>query len=456
MRRLALRSVRSLLGIALAALPLLPPATASAGGAEPVTIATTLDRRYVLRGGDGTVRMEVVLRGHATGAAGAALPVDLVVVLDVSGSMAGDKLAHAKAALRALASWLGPQDRLAILPYSDRAWTALAPAFETPTAASQREAVIDALRAGGSTHMSAGLDLGLATLGASAGRDRIARMVIVSDGLANRGDTRLAGLGARARAARVGGATLSAVGVGLHFNEVLLTTLADEGAGQYHYVEDPEGLEARFGREFTAARTNVARGIELHVRPAPGVRLLDAAGYPLEARGDAFVIYPGPLYAGQERRFWLTFRVSTTGDAPCDVSDVELHYRHEGGRGRLVPPPIGKVWPTPDREVFERGLAPEAWARGVASQVYGKLLEDVASDLRERKPDAAAARLERFRAEYLELAERTRNPRLAETAEHLRDLEAAVAAAQRGEWSEVEKAGMVKRYIDTGRLTKGR
>ncbi|NNL64744.1 MAG: hypothetical protein HKP30_00745, partial [Myxococcales bacterium] len=73
-----------------------------------------------------------------------------------------------------------------------------------------------------------------------------------------------------------------------------------------------------------------------------------------------------------------------------------------------------------------------------------------------REPDTAAARLARFRAQYLDLAERTGNPRLAETAARLRKLEAAVAAAQRGEWSEAEKAGMVKRYIDTGRLTKGR
>ena len=456
MQRFALRSVRSLLGIALAVLPLLPLATASARVADPVTIGTTLDRRHVLRGGDGTVRMEVVLRGHASGAAAALLPVDLVVVLDVSGSMAGDKLAHAKAALRALTSWLGPQDRLAILPYSDEAWPALTPSFGSRAAASQRESVIDALRAGGSTHMSAGLDLGLATLGARPGRARIARMVIVSDGLANRGDTTLAGLGGRARAARLGGAALSAVGVGRHFNEVLLTTLADEGAGQYHYVEDPEGLEVRFGQEFAAARANVARGIALHVRPAPGATLLDAAGYPIEARGDALVIHPGPLYAGQERRFWLTFRVPTEGEAPCAVSDLEVRYQHEGGPRRLTPQPSGNVWPTPDRELFERGLAPEAWARGVASQVYGKLLEDVASDLREREPDAAAARLERFRTEYLDRAERTGNPRLAGTAERLREIEAAVAAAQRGEWSEAEKAGMVKRYIDTGRLTKGR
>lgn len=442
--------------LALAAPWLLASAPARALAGEPVTIETTLDRRHVLRGGDGTVRMEVVLRGHATGAAQVGLPVDLVVVLDVSGSMHGEKLAHAKAALRALASWLQPQDRLAIVPYSDQAWTAFASASGTSETASRREAVIDALRAGGSTHMSAGLDLGLATLGASRGRERIARMVIVSDGLANRGDTTLSGLGGRARAARLAGASLSAVGVGLHFNEVLLTTLADEGAGQYHYVEQPEGLEARFGREFASARANVARSVELHVRPAPGAKLVDAAGYPIEARGDALVIHPGPLYAGQERRFWLTFRVPTTDEAPCDLGDLELRYQREGGSGRVAPPPTGRVHPTSDPAVFESGLARETWARGVASEVYGRLLEDVAADLREREADAAASRLRAFRERYLDLAERTGNEGLDDTAERLRELEQDVAAAQRGDWSPAERAGRVKRFIDAGRLMKGR
>jgi Ca-activated chloride channel family protein len=410
----------------------------------------------VLRGGDGTVRMEVVLRGHGRGAAEAGLPVDLVVVLDVSGSMAGEKLVHAKAALRALASWLRPQDRLAIVAYHALAWTALPLTHGTPQAAARRESVIEGLRARGGTHLSAGLDLGLSILRQRGTEERIARLVVVSDGLANIGDTTLEGLGGRARAARLGGATVSAVGVGLHFNEVVLTALADEGAGQFHYVQHPEGLEQRFGREFTSARANVARAIELHVRPAPGARLVDAAGYPIEARGDTLVIHPGPLHAGQERRFWLTFEVPTANDAPCDVGALELRYRHRGGLGRLAPPPAGRVHPTSNPAVFEDGLSPEAWARGVASQVYGQLLEDVASDLREREPDDAAARLERFRERYLDLAQRAGNPRLDATAERLRELEREVDAARRGDASPAEEAGRVKRFIDAGRLTRGR
>ncbi len=440
--------------LALAATLLL--STLPALARPDVSLETRLDRTHVLRGADRVARMEVVIRGGQAGAT--AQPVDLVVLMDVSGSMTGEKLSHAKAALRALASWVGPRDRLALLPYNGRAWTALAPSHGTRANARHREAVIDGLRAGGSTRISAALDLGVETVREVQWGERVARLVIVSDGLANQGDTSLLGLGRRARASRLAGANLSAVGVGLHFNEALLATLADEGAGQFHYVEDPEGLEERFASEFRAARRNVARAVSLRVKPTRGVRLLDAAGYPIDADGDTLVIHPGPLASGQERRFWLTFQAPAGVAGPFALAELRLRYRDpQGGDDREVRAPESRrLRSTPDPSVFESGLDREAWARGVASQVYGQLLEDVAHDLRSRDAERAARRIEDFEERYLARAERLGIQGLAEVGQRLQVLRDEVAAARRGEWSAEDHSRGPKRYIDRGRLTRGR
>src|SRR6185436_1731196 len=98
--------------------------TAPSGG--PVSFGGTLDRSSVLVGGDGLARMELVIAAPAQPAVvGERKPTDLMIVLDRSGSMSGDKIEQARAAVLQLVAQLGPQDRFALVTYSDSAQVAL-------------------------------------------------------------------------------------------------------------------------------------------------------------------------------------------------------------------------------------------------------------------------------------------------------------------------------------------
>jgi hypothetical protein len=87
-----------------------------APGGGTIGFSGGLDKTAVLAGGDGLVRIELAIRGDAS-AAGTVdrMPSDLVVVLDQSGSMAGEKILHARAAIRRLISALEPEDRFALV-----------------------------------------------------------------------------------------------------------------------------------------------------------------------------------------------------------------------------------------------------------------------------------------------------------------------------------------------------
>jgi Ca-activated chloride channel family protein len=76
----------------------------------------------VLRGTEGIARLELTIRGDAakTGAA-ARVPTDLVVMFDRSGSMSGDPIEFARAAVRELVAQLGPEDRFALVSYASEA-----------------------------------------------------------------------------------------------------------------------------------------------------------------------------------------------------------------------------------------------------------------------------------------------------------------------------------------------
>src|SRR5262249_53001446 len=84
----------------------------SAPANGPVTFTGTLDRTAVLHGTDGLVRMELAIgTTQPSGKPAARMPTDLMVILDRSGSMGGEKIEQARAAIRALVAQLDPQDR---------------------------------------------------------------------------------------------------------------------------------------------------------------------------------------------------------------------------------------------------------------------------------------------------------------------------------------------------------
>ena len=269
--------------------------------------------------------------------------------------MGGDKIEHARAAVRELLAQLGAAGSLRAGHLLGRGAPhhSAVPLSTTRTRAAWRATVAE-IQADGGTNMSSGLDLGLDLVERGRADGRVPHVILISDGLANQGDASPEGLTRRARRAAQGEFMLSTVGVGTDFNEYLMTALADAGTGNYYYVQDPRDLAGVFAREFDAARTTVASGLAVQIEPGPGVRVVDAAGYPLEATGDGVVFRPGSLFAGQERRIWVTLAVpqnmpsaSTTSGASrsptanrttaprCASADVAAH-RLRARRGRVL------------------------------------------------------------------------------------------------------------------------
>ena len=177
------------------------PVQFSAPTSGSVTFSGTLDRTAVLRGTDGLVRMELVIAGEEQPIEQPArVPTDVLVILDRSGSMAGEKLAQARAAIRELVAQLGPQDRFGLVTYSDAATLVIPLTTADASARDRWSAAVEAIEADGGTNMSSGLDLGLDTIERARGAGHVPRAILLSDGLANQGDASHDGLCAAPRA----------------------------------------------------------------------------------------------------------------------------------------------------------------------------------------------------------------------------------------------------------------
>jgi Ca-activated chloride channel family protein len=399
-----------------------------APGGGKVHFSGELDKTAVLAGGDGLVRMELSIRGEAGGGSAVSrMPSDLVVVLDQSGSMAGEKIHHARAAIHQLISALGREDRFALVSYSVDAWTTIPLSGMSDGARNRWRSVVDGISTGGGTNLASGLDMGLGIVDGSPVGERVPRVILISDGLANQGDTSLSGLRNRARRAALGEYTLTTIGVGDDFDEQLLAMLADAGTGNYYYIETGADLARIFSDEFETARESVARGLAVRIHPAEGVEVIDAAGYPLERGAEGETVFrPGTLFAGQHRRIWVTLRTRWDSEGTRELARFGLEYSEGEERKSLHFDEVPRIATVVDEGVYYSSVDPESWSRSVIVDQYNDLRRKVAREMKAGDAAAAKRRIEAFREKTEAMNAQIGSAPVAEQLEELDGLESEV------------------------------
>ena len=346
----------------------------------PLTFEARLDRGAVHVGHGGELHLELTARAaERPERLLERRPTDVVVVLDRSGSMQGDPMTKALAAIRELVQQLGEQDRFALVTYADAADRMIALERASEAARQRFRERLHSVAAGGGTNMSAGLDQAHALVTASREAGRVARVVLLSDGHANQGDATPEGLSRRSARAMGGEYVLSTVGVGEGFDERLMSRLADAGTGNFYYVPDVEVLGGIFADEFESARETLAQALEIRIDTPAGVEVVDAAGYPLEVRGDHALLRPGALFAGQARSFWVTLRVPDTQAGTVELGDVRLAYTPAAGgpRAELRLPALPAIRAVVEEEHFVASLDRDAVSTHHAEETVNRVRQAV-------------------------------------------------------------------------------
>jgi Ca-activated chloride channel family protein len=404
--------------------------TAATSADGNVTLRANLDRTAVMEGEDGLVRMELVLQAHAGENALPQRPTDLVVVLDRSGSMNGGKIRDARAAVKQLISQLAPEDRFALVTFSSSATVAVPFAYATPQARDGWNRSVDDIFASGGTYMGRGLQLGLATLEGAQASGRSPRAILISDGLAAEPHDILRAHAIRTATAEV---PLSAVGVGADFDENLMSALADAGTGNYYYLRDANELASVFAAEFATARETVASAVSVSLEPGTGVAVVDAAGYPIVRDGSAATFQPGTLFAGQERRVWITLRVPTDAAAEHGVGVVRVRYRRDGELHQLALNDFPTIACVRDPDRFFASVDSEVWEQSVIVEEYNQLRQSVAGMVAGGREAEAEEEIDRFLDRNATMNRAMASPRVASQIDAAGKLKADIAEAFRGD-----------------------
>jgi Ca-activated chloride channel family protein len=383
----------------------------------PLTLRARLVQDKVLRGMAGSVTLALTL----TAADDRLLPpqrgVDLVVVLDRSGSMAGAKIDAAREAVVRLLAALTPADRLALLTYSNG--VAGDPALR-PVTEDNRHSLAESvarIAAGGGTNLGQGLQAGIDVLRAAPADGNLRRIIVISDGLANQGITDSARLAQMAASAVSQEFVLSTVGVGNDFNEDLLSRLADHGTGNYYYLESPAAFAAVFEEEYLQARAVAVDELTVRLPLPAGVTLTDAGGYPFRIAQGQAEFHPGSLRAGQTRTVYLTLQVPTTAAGSIRLEGLQADFRHGSQSLTARLPQALAIACVDDAAAVAASLDKGAWTDKVLQEDFGRLKEEVAAAIRRGDAPGAIQSIQTYREEQAAVNRVVASPEVARNLE---------------------------------------
>ena len=199
--------------------------------------------------------------------------LNLSLVLDRSGSMAGEKMIRAREAAMFCVDQMLPTDRLSVVTFDDQI-EVLFPSELVTNKQSMKE-LIARVTARASTALHEAWVRGGLTVSEHILDQGINRVVLITDGLANVGITSTDEIVSQAMGLFQRGVSTSTIGIGADFNEDLLMPMAQSGGGNAWHVVEPNDMQHIFQIELEGLIAQFAHTVSLSLIPADGVRIID-------------------------------------------------------------------------------------------------------------------------------------------------------------------------------------
>ncbi len=341
-------------------------------------------------------------------------PVNLALVVDTSGSMEGAAIEDARAASLSLLDSLALGDRLALVVFHSTTEVLVPSTALTKETVAAMRAKISGIKASGTTDLAGGLAAGLREVQKSPDPLGVNRVVLLGDGVPN-DPAPLAGIAQAAAQQRV---SITALGLGLDYDETVMSRLAMQSGGKYHFIQESSKVTKVFSEEVLRLSQVSGRALVLTLTPGPQVVLKDVIGLPTQRAGAKASVVLGDLGEGVSRDVFVRLGVpSRRAGSRVELLDGEVTLEHPTSPGqRLSMRTFVSAKAVTDaaalKEGREPGVAHEVARVGVAEAIVRAVAEARSGNLAQARATLDAAEKEGRAAakefEDAELAEKVK------------------------------------------------
>lgn len=256
-------------------------------------------------------------------------PLNLGLVIDRSGSMQGKKIEYARKAACYAVNQLLSNDRISVTIYDDQIEVILPSSL-----ANNKEYIlnkINQITPNGMTALHDGWLEGATQVSKYNQPEQLNRVILLSDGLANVGETNPDAIATNVNGLSKHGVSTTTMGIGDDFNEDLMQGIALSGDGNYYYIKDPEQLPNIFNNELQGIINTIGQKVSIGIKTLAEVQLVDVFN---DLEKTEFGNYKLPnLMAGNTINLVLRLKIPamtqpmTLADFRLAYDDMETHSR---------------------------------------------------------------------------------------------------------------------------------
>ncbi len=260
-------------------------------------------QRILPIGSSGTT--DILLRFRMPASAKPRRKLNISLVIDRSGSMAGGALRHAIKAAQAVIDALEPTDMISVVAFDDHVSTIIAPQLATDPKALQEK--VRGIRAGGTTNLSGGWLEGCKHIKSHYDPQAINRVLLLTDGHANEGITDIKILTKTAAQKLEEGIITTTLGFGSGFEEDLLIGMARAASGNFYFIQNTEDAAQVFNIELDTMKSVLAQNLTIKLEMKGNVKLLDTlSNAKLEQKDGISTLILGDIFDGEDKLLGLT------------------------------------------------------------------------------------------------------------------------------------------------------
>ena len=266
---------------------------------KQIQVRSELSSPIILEGNPEANYLKISLTGQKVDT-NKRVPLNLAIVIDRSGSMGGDCIEKAREAAIFAVNLLNEEDTLSIVAYDNEA-EVIVPASKVKDKQKIIQLINKKVIAGGGTALFAGLSKGIKQVENQLTKDKVNRIILLSDGQANVGPSSVNELSELAIIAAKKNIAITTMGIGSGYNELLMSSIASYSDGNHVFVNNSSELENVFVHEFTDVMSTVAQDVVITIQLKEGVKPVRLLGRDGVIKGNKVTVKMNQLFSNQEK-----------------------------------------------------------------------------------------------------------------------------------------------------------